>query len=594
MFRPSLTMRLKKLFSPKWLILVLLILALLVTAINASIMGSRSDVVASVGREKILVDDFVSEYKKHERYFQSMFGFGLTDTQLKDIGVGRIVLTTLIQDKVIEQLFKQMGLHIDTSIAIDKIKKNPAFNENGKFDRAKLDDFLDRNDLTEREYIRKVKCEIGKDFVFGPFFNIQGEYVKLAELFYNFEYGLREVSITKVNKNALPILPVPTESELVSFYEENKDKFFSDEYRTAEYILISEDNVKPELVEIADEDVQKSFENLQLGKRYYINYVEFDSRDEAERMKKSISANPEFYANDLTRIEGSVKTDLPAFLPKNIQWDGNKWFLAKYMGKFYVYTVVKIVSVSPEEKEKNLNELRKFMRLNKLNQIVDEIRSEVHSGEDWKAIVGKYGGEIDYLVPVCRLSLDKEGRKVKVSEELLEQVFSIGEGAIGETITTKNEFILFRVTSIEPVAKQPFNKVRSKVIKALSKKRQMQVAFELLQKQQENGENTEKVALYRPEIAKRKGLSYHYPDEFIAEVFQIDSGGTTKVFESDVEFFSGKVLGNRNPELDESIVAEIEAKLREEIGFSMLSELTQAAMKQFKVKVNSDLVKDLL
>ncbi|WP_231861845.1 SurA N-terminal domain-containing protein [Neorickettsia sp. 179522] len=587
-------MRIKKFFSPKWLILILLILALLVTAINASVMSSRSDVVVSVGAEKISVDDFVSEYKKHERYFQSMFGFGLTDKQLKDIGVGRIVLTTLIQDKVIEQLFKQMGLYIDTSIAIEKIKKNPAFNENGKFDRAKLDDFLDRNDLTEREYIRKVKREIGKDFVFGPFFHIQGEYRKLAELFYNFEYGLREVSVTKVNKNELPAPPVATESELVSFYEENKDKFFSDEYRAAEYVLISEDTVKPELVEIADEDVQKSFDDLQLGKRYYVNYLELDSRDEAERMKKSVAANPEFYANDLTHIEGVVKADLPAFLPKNIKWDGNKWFIAKYMGKFYVYTVVKIVSVSPVEKEKNFDELRKFMRLSKLNQIIDEIRSEVHSGEDWKAIVEKYGGEIDYLPPVCRLFLDKEGRKVEVSEELLEQVFASDEGNVGETVTSRNEFILFRVTSIEPVAKQPFNKVRGKVMKALSKKRQMQVALELLQKRRESGERTEKVLLYRPEVAKRKKLSYHYPDEFVAEVFQADSGGTTKVFESDEEFFFGKVLGNRNPELDESKVAEIEAKLREEIGFSILSELSQAAMKQFKVKVNSDLVKDLL
>ncbi|WP_237111305.1 SurA N-terminal domain-containing protein [Neorickettsia findlayensis] len=587
-------MRIKKFFSPKWLILILLILALLVTAINASIMSSRSDVVVSVGAEKISVDDFVSEYKKHERYFQSMFGFGLTDKQLKDIGVGRIVLTTLIQDKVIEQLFKQMGLHIDTSIAIEKIKKNPAFNENGKFDRAKLDDFLDRNDLTEREYIKKVKREIGKDFVFGPFFHIQGEYGKLAELFYNFEYGLREVSVTKVNKNELPAPPVATESELVSFYEENKDKFFSDEYRAAEYVLISESTVKPELIEIADEDVQKNFDDLQLGKRYYVNYVELDSRDEAERMKKSVAANPEFYANDLTHVEGVVKADLPAFLPKNIQWDGNKWFIAKYMGKFYVYTVVKIVSVSPGEKEKNFDELRKFMRLSKLNQIIDEIRSEVHSGEDWKAIVEKYGGEIDYLPHVCRLFLDKEGRKVEVSEELLERVFASDEGTVGETVTSRNEFILFRVTSIEPVAKQPFNKVRGKVIKALSKKRQMQVALELLQKRRENGERTEKVLLYQPEVAKRKKLSYHYPDEFIAEVFQTDSGGTTKVFESDEEFFCGKVLGNRNPELDESTVAEIEAKLHEEIGFSILSELTQAAMKQFKVKVNSDLVKDLL
>lgn len=586
-------MQLKQIFSFKRLVLAFLILALLGTAINVSMVSDDSNVIASVGKEKIMIDDFIAEYKKHERYFQSMFNFGLTDAQLREMGIGRMVLTNLIQERIIAQLFERMGLHIDASLAINRVKKDPAFQEEGRFSRARLEDFLARNDLTEHEYLKRVKRDIGKALVFGTFFNTQGKYERLAELFYNSEYRVREVSVARITGSELPAISVPTESELISFYEQNKEKFFSEEHRAAQYVTISEDTVKEELVMLPEEDVQKVFDELQLEKRYYISYMAFDSHDEAEKMKKSVSSHPEFYANDLTSVEGAVKSDLPLFLPKDVKWDGNKWFLTKYMGKFYIYTVVKIVAVSKEERLKNFEELRKFMRLNRLGQVIENIREEIASGAELEVIEGKYGTKVEYVPLISKFSLSKEGKKITMDKALLDEIFASEKDVIGEVVMPR-KLLIFKVVSIEPIAEQPFKKIRGRVVKAFSREKRMQLASDLLKKRQQTGKNTEKVALHRLEIAKRKKSDYPYSSEFIEEIYKLNIGDTTKLFESGDGFFLGRVLGDKDPQPDGSVVAEIEAKIREEIGFSLLSELTQAAMKEFKVKVNTDLVKELL
>ncbi|WP_232214961.1 peptidylprolyl isomerase [Neorickettsia helminthoeca] len=574
---------------------MLVILALLGTAINGALIERNSDVVASVGREKITVDAFLSEYRKSERYIQSMFNFGLSSSQLKEMGVGRMVLTNLIQEKVIAQLLKRMNLHIHDSIAIDKIKRNELFLDDNKFSRAKLENFLDRNDLTEREYIEKVKQEIAKEFLFTPFFHIQGDYGKLARLFYDLEYQIRKVDVIKVNKSELPSVAVPTEAELLSFYNENKGGFIGEEYRTAEYATISEQTVKKELISVTDSEVQKKFESLQLGKRYYVDYIEFESREDAERMKKSIAANPEFYANDIKHIDGAFKIDLPSFLPKSLQWDGNKWLIIKDMGKFYLYRVVKIVPVSAADKEKSIAELSKFMVLDKLGLLAGQIGEDLASGADWETLKEKYGIKLQRVGPIGKDSRDKEGNAINIDGNLLEEIFKKEKGIQHELVSPANELIIFSVTSVEPAAEQPFEKVRAAVIKAVSSRKQEQIAFRLLQeKLVSNNHREQTIDLYRPDVSKSKRLHYEYSDDFIAEIFNLSVGDTTKLFESEKYFFIGKVLEKRKPEPDEVVLASIEAKIREELGFSMLSELIQTAVNEFKVKVTNNLIKDLL
>lgn len=313
----------------KWLIISILIISFALTGINSLFTNDDPNIIASVGKQKISKEEFIREYQNHIYYLQNIFQFRLTEEQLKQLNLTNMVLNHLIQEKILKELFLQMKFAISDAAAIDNIKNAAIFSSDNKFKREKFLDFLEKAELSETQYLEKIKFDIARDIFFSNFFEINWDSETTAKKLYKNIYQKRIVGLVKIPRNSLIKLETPSVEELEKFYNNysnDKDNnsselnpFYTKEYRTASYITVSAENIKPEAIQISSEEIENKFNELALNKKFNIEYIIFDNKQEAEKAWNSIENNLDFYQKDIQSFKNKGVNDLPLELQENVK-----------------------------------------------------------------------------------------------------------------------------------------------------------------------------------------------------------------------------------------------------------------------------------
>ena len=242
---------LRNFLSGPRLIIVVLVCALpfvfLGTSSLTSVFGGS---FGTINGEDVNETDLQLASNTAVQRFKSIYGedfdFDMLDEDLRIESIKQ----ELIVQKVLQSGARSLGLinKNTTEEAKKSIIRNPQFQINGMFDENVYEAQVNSNGYTKEGYIELMTnllaSELYRSSLTGLNFATDYEIFELTKLLEKSS----DIEFTKLSYNGLKNEIVNTSDELIEFYNNNQILFFSSEERSFNYIVLTQDTYKEDVV----------------------------------------------------------------------------------------------------------------------------------------------------------------------------------------------------------------------------------------------------------------------------------------------------------------------------------------------------------
>ena len=210
---------------------------------------SRTDAVADVDGAPITVGEYQRVLNNRLQQFRASGG-NLSEEMLKQLGIDRQVLQSLIDERAIEAEAKRRGIRVSDAEVRAYILRMPAFQDNGQFagyDRYRAVLRAQRPPLSEEEFEetmrRALLAEKLQEAVTG--------WLQVSDAEADEEYRRRN---EKVKLEAVAFQAdqfreglTATDAEITAHFEKNKDKYRIGERRKVRYLLVDTQSLRNQI-----------------------------------------------------------------------------------------------------------------------------------------------------------------------------------------------------------------------------------------------------------------------------------------------------------------------------------------------------------
>ncbi len=182
---------------------------------------NRSSSVAIVGDEKITFSEFNRRYAQIYAYYNQISNGNLDDENSKK-ELENMTLASLIEDKLLLNFAKNLGLNSSENEVLQELANTPAFqNESGDFNKSLYYELLRLNNISTKDYEQSLADEVVVKKL-DQIFNLpqKEEEVNMLASSYFMRDSL-SVENLNLDKNELKI----DEEELKKVWEEHKEDF---------------------------------------------------------------------------------------------------------------------------------------------------------------------------------------------------------------------------------------------------------------------------------------------------------------------------------------------------------------------------------
>ncbi len=217
------------------MLLVLMIAGVAVWGVNDILTGNRNKTIAKVGNAQI------SEYELETaaqdtkmRLMQS--GMNLNE-EFKTV-IRNNALMNLIADRLLQNEFRNLSIEVDGK---DVLKSD--YLDQLSQDKESLQAAI-RSQGGEEAFLKRITKEKKIDFLQGALTAIIPTTDSISQNIYSYENQSKDVDYIELSVDVVKTSTEPTDADLEAFYEENKDKFLTPEYRSVSYVVINKNILK--------------------------------------------------------------------------------------------------------------------------------------------------------------------------------------------------------------------------------------------------------------------------------------------------------------------------------------------------------------
>ncbi len=180
--------------------------------------------IATVNGRQILGDQVDREATQIRQAVQQIYGAN-AQVVLKSINVRQEAMDRLIEQQLIGEEARHLGISISDEALQDKIAKEPAFQRDGQFDFDTYQDVLRNNDLQPSEYENGERDRMLADTLRNMIdtgVQVSDDEARHAYNLRNERIGLRYAEIPYSDFSAKIS---PTESQIADYYKKNAEQF---------------------------------------------------------------------------------------------------------------------------------------------------------------------------------------------------------------------------------------------------------------------------------------------------------------------------------------------------------------------------------
>ncbi len=225
--------------------------------------GSSGDTMAEVGQTKITIKEFQQRYTNLYNYYNQLFGNQLDQEKAKKMGLDKMAFNNLIQEALLANFAKDMGLEVSDEEVAQKIAQMKAFQEKGSFSKELYLQVLKQNRLKPKDFERAIKKELLiakiKEALEPKIFDLEFNTTASA-LFIADKIEYKTLTIDDITLNYDP-------KELKNYYNEHKEN-----YKTPTKYTIAIIEVTPQEVQVEPQELQEFY------KKHRIQYKDKEGK----------------------------------------------------------------------------------------------------------------------------------------------------------------------------------------------------------------------------------------------------------------------------------------------------------------------------
>ncbi len=254
------------------IILGLIIVSFVLTGVGGYVSGNNN-YAAEVNGQEIGRGQFENAVVNERNRQQQQMGDRFSELAANDGYMQALrsqVLNQMIDEILLDQYAKTLGLSISDEQIKQAIFKQPAFQNDGKFDNSRYTSIIRNMGLTPEQYAQALRNQLLTEqlvnAIVGTDFVLTGEMDELIALISQ----QRVVREAIINVEALAAKQEVTEQEVSEFYARNKNDYVSPEQFKVSYILLDAATFKDTA---SDADIQS----------YYDQHIESFTQPQRDR-----------------------------------------------------------------------------------------------------------------------------------------------------------------------------------------------------------------------------------------------------------------------------------------------------------------------
>lgn len=464
------------------ILMALLVLSFAVFGMNDVFRSSVSNDVIEAGPRHTSAADFKRTFDLQKTNIEQRAGRPVPYDELVREGVHLNFLNQMANDDSLYGALDKAGIRPSPSLIVSRIQKYPVFFDSitGRFDKDQYQSFLNQQGLNETRFEQIISDEMAADH-FGAAvakgFRLPRIYAAVQGAVF---LETREASFVLLTPDSVERPAAPTDAELKTFYDENKERLRRPERRQ---FLLARFSARDHASEIPlDEEALKSryaFRKDSLSRPETRSFVQITVPDRAagekviDALEKGEAPEAVAKANKATSLAYDAK-------PKSAVADrkvGDAAFALKEGEVSGVIegdlglAVVRINSVSQgatpsyeSVREQLAAEYREEQAKERLYKQVDAFEAERSNGLDIPAAARKLGVPLMEMPVMTAEGVTADGQRYTQFPQILKAAFEQGKG--GETDVTdlgNGEYFALRVTEVYPSELPPLDAVKAQL-----------------------------------------------------------------------------------------------------------------------------------
>ncbi|MDN2487776.1 peptidylprolyl isomerase [Kosakonia sacchari] len=282
------------------IILGLIIVSFILTGVGNYLIGGNNNYAAKVNGQEIGRSQFENAVNSERNRMAQQLGDQFSELAANENymkSVRQQVLNRLIDEALLDQYAKNLGLGISDDQVKKAIFATQAFQANGKFDNNRFSAIVNQMGMSTDQYAQALRNQLTSqqliNAVAGTDFMLKGETDELAALVAQ----QRVVRQAVIDVNALAAKQTASDEEIASYYDQNKSRFISPEQFRVSYIKLDaasmQENVTDEQIQAYYDQHQDQFTQPQRN-RYRI--IQTKTEDEAKAVLDELKKGADFAA----------------------------------------------------------------------------------------------------------------------------------------------------------------------------------------------------------------------------------------------------------------------------------------------------------
>lgn len=243
---------------------------------------------ASVNGTKISLDEFQKSYYRTRGIYEQIYGRSLTPEMEKQMGIKKQTINSLIDNVLVYEQAKKMGIQVKKDEVAAEIAKIPSFQKNGAFDFALYQQTLKANRITPKDFEEAQEQEMLLQKARNKV--KEGATVTDAEVKEAYKKQKDKVDLAYVSFSPADVKGSikPTDQELTSYLQDHQNEFKTPEQVSVAYTLVNPAQLASKVTVTQDEVqtyYQKNIDRYQ-GKGGILPLAEVKDKATADAQKQ--------------------------------------------------------------------------------------------------------------------------------------------------------------------------------------------------------------------------------------------------------------------------------------------------------------------
>ncbi|MBC8049798.1 MAG: SurA N-terminal domain-containing protein [Chitinophagales bacterium] len=241
------------------ILLVLLAASFLVWGI-ADYAGLGRQSMASVGGRDISTQEFERAYQNQVRAMSNRIGRQITSDEVRALNLQDQVLRQLIGGLALDQHAARLRLGVTDEVVAEGIRREQGFQDlSGNFSRARFDDVLRDNNLTESAYVADERRQSVRGQLLETITTPAQAPQVLIDAVNRYQNETRVIKFFALPESSAGEIAQPDAGQVSAYYDANKAKFTLPEYRKFTTLSVTPATLAGK-IEISEDDLKAAFE----------------------------------------------------------------------------------------------------------------------------------------------------------------------------------------------------------------------------------------------------------------------------------------------------------------------------------------------